>query len=207
MRPGARSDEWVELGRTRWWMPLIGYSPIMLLLPVYTLNLSGIFWPDLPLGWSIAVMLAMAGGSFGIIVAISRLINPRAFVKPAASMVRAGRKQAGYSEITSAQLFPGVSKGHPSLLLLLRAENKLRTPILLRDRKQRVLEPKIAALVLDLVRQSNIAMPVSPDDPRGRFARFNFPNNITKDEAVELVAHPPESVDKLPIPYVWAQPK
>jgi hypothetical protein len=85
---------------------------------------------------------------------------------------------------------------------VLRAENKLRTPILLRDTKQRTLEPEIAALVLQLVRQSNITMPVSPDDPKGRCVRFNFPNNITKDEAEQLVEHPPTSADPLPIPYV-----
>jgi hypothetical protein len=202
MGPRKLSDKWVELGRTRWWVPLVGYSPILLLLPVYSLNLPGIFWPDLTLGWSLVVTLALAAGSFGIIVALSRLVHPRAFANPAGSMVRAGRRQARFSEITSAQLFPGASKGHRSLLLVLRAENKLRTPILLRDTKQRTLEPEITALVLQLVRQSNITMPVSPDDPKGRFVRFNFPNNITKDEAEQLVEHPPTSADPLPIPYV-----
>jgi hypothetical protein len=53
-----------------------------------------------------------------------------------------------------------------------------------------------------MLRQSAIEMPASPDDPKGRFARFNFPTNITKDEALELVAHPPATADRLPIPWV-----
>jgi hypothetical protein len=57
----------------------------------------------------------------------------------------------------------------------------------------------VAAQVLDMLRQANIEMPVSPDDPKGRFARFNFPTNITKDEALEVMAHPPQPTDPLPI--------
>ena len=71
--------------------------------------------------------------------------------------------------------------------------------MLLRDAKQQTLEPEVAALVQDLLRQSNVQMPVSPDDPKGRFARFNFPTNVTKEEALALVAHPPTPTDELPI--------
>jgi hypothetical protein len=198
----GNDDGWVELGRTRWWVPLVGSSPLVAVLPVYTLNLPAIFWPDLPVGWTVIITVGFATATFGVLIGILRLVNPHAFVNVAASLVRAGRKQARFSEVTSAQLFPGTAKRHRSLLLVLRAENKLRASILLRDAQQRTLAPEITALTLELVRQSNIAMPVSPDDPKGRFARFNFPHNVTKEEAAELVAHPPTPADTLPIPYV-----
>jgi hypothetical protein len=202
MASRGQGEEWVELGRRPWWVSLVGYSPFLTVLPVLTINVGGIVWPELPIGWSIAVMLALMVVSFAVVVVVLRLMNPNAFVNPLTSTVRTGRKQVHYSEITSAQIFPSMSKSHRSLLLLLRADKKLRASILLRDTNQRTLAPELTALLLDLVDQSTIAMPVSPDDPKGRFARFNFPNNITKEETAELVAHPPASADKLPIPYL-----
>jgi hypothetical protein len=43
-------------------------------------------------------------------------------------------------------------------------------------------------------------MPISKDDPTGRFARFNFPTSVTKDEALDLVLHPPAFGEPIPIP-------
>lgn len=37
---------------------------------------------------------------------------------------------------------------------------------------------------------SSVAMPSSSDDPTGRFARVNFSQHLTREQAIELASHP-----------------
>jgi hypothetical protein len=192
-------DEWVSLGVAPWWMPVIGMSPgplLMAWIPLFVLQLSSIF--DVPITWSVVLTVGSGAACFGLAYGIGRLIYPRAFLNPATSTLRAGRKQAQYRQITSANLVVSSSRKHRSLTLVLRTDNKLRGAVLLRDTHQNTLTPEVVRLVGDLLHQSNIAMPVSQDDPKGRFAHFNFPGYLTKEEALELVAHPPAPADALP---------
>lgn len=128
------------------------------------------------------------------------LFYPRAYLNPATGSVRAGRRRARYADITSARLLVSASKRRRALNLLLRSERGLRAVVLLRDAHNGTLDHTTAALVCDMIRASNIAMPTSPDDPKGRFAKYNFPDNVKRDEALELVQHPPTFGEPLPIP-------
>jgi hypothetical protein len=195
-------DGWVALDPSAWWMPVFAsnFGIAFGLAPVIAFQLGGIF--DVPPGWWIVLVLGTAVASVALSVILSRLHYPRGFLNPTTSTARSGRKQVGYAEITEARLVLGVSRKRRSLQLLLRTPNKLRITVLLRDARQNTLEPEVTALVHDMLQQSSIEMPASPDDPKGRFARFNFPTNITKEEALQLVAHPPTAADPLPIPYV-----
>jgi len=51
-----------------------------------------------------------------------------------------------------------------------------------------------------MLERSQIVIPNNdPYDPKGKFARSGSPTNVTREEAVELVRHPPMPGDPLPI--------
>jgi hypothetical protein len=198
---GERRDatDWVALDPSPWWMPVLGTNLVSTALfpSVMSLQLTSIF--RIPLIWWLPVMIGTAVLTLTGTVVLAHHLAPRGYLDPATSTLRAGRDRIPYEDISEARLLPSSSKKRRSVLLILSTKNRLRASVLLRDAKQRALPPDVTALVHDLILQSNIAMPVSPDDPKGRFARFNFPRNITKQEALELVAHPPMPADELPI--------
>jgi hypothetical protein len=195
-------DGWAPLDPSPWWMPVYASNLGLVfgLAPVIAFQLGSIF--DLPPVWWILSVIGTAVASMALSVLLSRLYYPRAYLNPTTSTLRSGRKRAGYADITEARLVPSTSTKRRSLQLVLRTPHNVRITVLVRDARQNTLEPEVAALVQDMLLQSNIEMPASPDDPKGRFARFNFPTNVTKDEAVQLVAHPPAPTDPLPIPYL-----
>lgn len=49
------------------------------------------------------------------------------------------------------------------------------------------------------MRRSSIAVPQTPDDPRGRFARYNFPGSLSRADALAVVLTPPTINDPAPI--------
>jgi hypothetical protein len=53
--------------------------------------------------------------------------------------------------------------------------------------------------VAEIVRRSNIAVPQTPNDPTGRFARYNFPASLNRDDALEVVLNPPTMDDPAPV--------
>ncbi|MBX0301782.1 hypothetical protein K2F54_17600 [Cryobacterium sp. 1639] len=199
MRRGVHDDEWVALGFTPWWLPVIGMGPGWFLLfyaPLLVGQVATIF--DVPLGWALVLTLACAAGCLALGLGFVRWRYPPAYVHPATLTIRAGRKRARYAEVTGAKILVSTSKKRRSVTLVLLSEQKLRGAVVLRDARQNVIDPAEAALLQDLVRQSNIALPVSPDDPKGRFTRYNFPGYLTKEDALEIVAHPPAPADPLP---------
>jgi hypothetical protein len=195
----GNDDGWVALEPSPWWTPVFGihlagafaFAPMFALQLSAMFELSPIWWLPLAVGFTALTCVAS--------VVLTRLAHPRGFLHPTTSTLRTGRTRFGYADVTEARLVPSTSKKRRALLLVLYTKKRLRTTVLVRDAKQRTLDPAVAALVLDMLQQTNIEMPVSPDDPKGRFARFNFPANITKHEALEVLAHPPLPADPLPI--------
>jgi hypothetical protein len=199
MKGRADEDEWVAVGFAPWWQPVIGIDQGWFLYyytPFLALQVMVMF--DVPLGWAVMITVLLAAGSVALGLGLKRWIYPPAFVNPATTTLRAGRKRARYAEITGAKVLVSASKKRRSVTLVMLTEHKLRAAVVLRDARQNVIDPAEAALVQDLVRQSNIALPVSPDDPKGRFARYNFPGYLSLEDALEIVAHPPAPADPLP---------
>jgi hypothetical protein len=199
MRRGTDDDEWVAVGFAPWWQPVIGMGQGWFLYyytPFLALQVMVMF--DVPLGWAVMITVWLAAGCVALGLGLKRWIYPPAFVNPATTTLRAGRKRAQYAEISGAKVLVSASKKRRSVTLVLLSEQKLRAAVVLRDARQNMIDLAEVALVQDLVRQSSIAMPVSPDDPKGRFARYNFPGYLTKEDALEIVAHPPAAADPLP---------
>ncbi|TFB88264.1 hypothetical protein E3O44_06230 [Cryobacterium algoricola] len=194
-------DRWVSLRGPNRWVPFVVMSPFLrALMVVYGLNLIALAPRlGLPLVWSIAIMICAAVGVSVLPLAIIWLVYPYSFLNPASSTIRARRRSAQYSNITSAQLLVSVSKTRRVLNLLLKTDTGLRALVLIRDARRCTLDPEVAVLAEEMIRFSKIAIPVSIHDPLGKFARYNFPNNVTLDEALEFVRHPPDFLDDLPI--------
>ena len=190
---------WVPLGTQTWWTPLILINPAIAVILVFpAVNVADNLARGLPLGLRISINVAVFVAAFAGTIAIGRLVYRRPSVNPTLGAIRAGRRQATFTQLTSAKLVTGSSKSRLPFMLVVRSDSGLRAAIPVRDGRHGTLDPEAAAIVQDMIRESSIAMPVSPDDPTGRFARFNFPENVTLEEALELVTHPPESPDDLP---------
>jgi len=86
------------------------------------------------------------------------------------------------------------------VLLRIAAGKRARTEFVLRDKRGETLDERTRNALAEAIRRTAIAMPVSKDDPTGRFARYNFPVNITLEDAVAVVLAPPAKGDALPIP-------
>lgn len=193
-------DEWVTLGNASWSASFAASPMSLALAPVWTPYLVLVFLSDLPLARRLVIMLAVFVLVWVLTFSLARTLYPAARLNAAASTIRVGRKSVPYSGITSAQLLVASPKRQRSLHLLLRDDYGVRVVVLVRDGKLRTLPPREAGLVQELVRQSNISMPTSHDDPTGRFARYNFPTHVTRAEALELLEHPPAFADAIPIP-------
>lgn len=61
---------------------------------------------------------------------------------------------------------------------------------MLRDRRGEILDEATRRLIAEIVRLSSVAYPVSPYDPGGRFAEYNFPDHLDKARAIELLQSP-----------------
>jgi hypothetical protein len=192
---------WVRLGVIDWKLAAAaGGSTPLLVSIMLPMNMAGPLLRDLP-GWAWIIGLFAVGGLAVVIgFAVARLRVPQTFVNLGDGLIRARGKTAPFSDITTAELVAGVSKTRRSLVLVLKTTTGIRAPVLVRGWNEKALSPELAALAGEVIRRSNIAMPVSKDDPKGRFARFNFPLNVSKDEAAALVADPPRFGDPIPIP-------
>ncbi|MGY4858092.1 hypothetical protein [Cryobacterium sp. AP23] len=193
-------DEWVAVGNSSWWASFAAGPLWFTLVPVCAPYLALLFLPDLPLAPKAGIMVTAVLLVWAVTLVIARAVYPVARLNAATSTIRVGRKQVPYAGITSAQLLVVNPRGRRALHLLLRDDYGVRVVVLVRDAKLGTLAPRDAALVQHLVRESNIAMPTTHDDPMGRFARYNFPTNVTLAEGLELLEHPPAFADAIPIP-------
>jgi hypothetical protein len=112
--------------------------------------------------------------------------------------LRRGRRQVEASAVYSARLLIDPD-GYAGVDLQLAAP-RLAFRIQLHNGHSVVLDDRARELLLDFLPQTSIAMPESPYDPKGKFAKYNFPSHITKAEAITLMEDPPGPGDPLPIP-------
>lgn len=102
-------------------------------------------------------------------------------------------------DISWARLEVLDTKKSRTLTLRFGAEKGPRATVSLLTRKGARLSSDASDDLAEALRRSSIEMPVSKDDPSGRFARYNFPGRLTKADAVEVVLNPPSLHDPLPV--------
>jgi hypothetical protein len=114
-----------------------------------------------------------------------------------------GRKAVAFDQIDTAQL--EVSTGFAAREIWLRfgVQNGPQVLVQLCVGGELAQTPWQRQIVLEIVNQSEIRMPTSSYDPTGSHARWNFPTNLTKAQAIGVVTNPPRPGDPLPTPPTW----
>jgi hypothetical protein len=114
---------------------------------------------------------------------------------------RLGSRTRPLSELVTAILTatPATKRGSRLVSLAVGPQRGPRSAFVLRARDGTPIPKETAELLAETVRRSAIAMPENPDDPTGRFARYNYPGHVTREEALALILSPPEPQDPLPL--------
>jgi hypothetical protein len=174
-----------------------------------------ILFVPLMLGGPLALRPAMqSGGLWGIAAAVVGLIvvsvlilwvhavlHPVPWVNLSTNELRSGKKSVPLASIDSAVLAVSTAKGPATLVLQIREGKKTWASVYLRKRHTALLSDRDRELFAEVLRRTTIAMPYSADDPKGRFAKYNFPGHVDKDTAIDLVLHTPKVGDPLPVSF------
>jgi hypothetical protein len=184
----AAAAGWVPVGRQRWydgWLALWGIIGLLVLIDV----VQGVFWLARLVGAVPALAIA-AGSAVVVIVAGTLLFNRRGGQVTAdfsGHRLKVGTRTVDFSDLVSASLFAA----SPSGVILFRLESPdVRASFVLRDSHGEMLDEATRTLLAEIVRLSSVDYPTSPYDPDGRFAEYNFPDNLDKARAIELLQSP-----------------
>lgn len=200
-REPERDAGWERLGVIDWKLAIAVSAPITVVMAVVLpIQLTGSFTRDLPIPLRVLATLVVSVVLATVVVAIMRLRTPQVYVDVSQRLIRTRRETIRWDELDRAELLVAETKHTRALILLLRSGKSFRVPIVVRRAKEKPVLERTRTLAGEVIRGSSIAMPVSKDDPTGRFARFNFPTNVTKEEALELVENPPSFGEPIPIP-------
>lgn len=195
------AGQWVRLARAPWWTPVFYVSPILIVLVISDVTIVGGLWRHtLPFVARLAIGVAVAGAAVGIVIVVSWLRRRPVEVNLSQGLMRSGRRTTTFDELTEARLGVSTSRIRRIVALTLRTASGVRASVMLRGPGGRVISPRDAAVLTEVIERSNVRMPTSRDDPNGAFARYNFPDNVTKETALALIEHPPDLGDPLPVP-------
>ncbi len=173
--PATPVDSWQRLGVTDWKLALAVATPVTVALTVWiSIQVASIFSRSLPLWVRIVGIIIAAVIGVGLTILIARWRTPQAHVNTARRLIRTRTDTIEWSELDLAELMSAETKTKRTLVLVLRSGKTFRAPILLRTARGRTIDETTQRLAAEVISGSSIAMPVSKDDPTGRFARFNF---------------------------------
>jgi len=170
-----------------WWSYLILFVPTAV-LPL----IARTFDAGTPV--VIGVSLVAIVGALAILYVALRIRRVRAGRRPArvdlvARTLIAGRRAVPFASITTATVIYG-DMGIAWLSLRLGTGGRRGVTIQLRSAEVAQLDERQQAALIAAIEGSEIVLPVHPDDPLGRFRRFNLPGAVSKQEAVDVVRDP-----------------
>jgi hypothetical protein len=113
-------------------------------------------------------------------------------------VIRRGARSAPFHELDFAALRVEGWREHRGLELRFGVRNGFELVAPLREGKSIPLPQATRDALARVFELSSIRMPVDRYDPKGRFARNNFPENLTREEACAVVLDPPGPDDPLP---------
>ncbi len=188
------------------------------LTPWQRLTLSGwVLMPFLfiPLMFGANLLFSVGfrrGGYWGVVasllvvalVNVARIVvhsarHPAPWVNLEMNELRSGTKTVPLASIDNAVLVAAGSAKFASLVLQLRSGKTTITNVYIRQRSTIVLSERDRPVFAETLRRTAIAMPCNPDDPKGRFSRYNFPGHVDKETAIDLVLNTPKAGEPLPI--------
>ena len=187
-------------GSSTGWVRLVALTPeqrvahaFWVVGPLFVLGfglfeIAGYALPDAAL-WQRVLLGISSLAVASLLVAGSAVFFQRGiFVDAARSRVRVGGKVVAIPDIDRARF---VKQGtDEDTMLVFGRESGPQARILLSADPERELDGASRERLIALLGASGIRMPTSKYDPSGRFAHYNFPENLTRDEAIALVNDP-----------------
>lgn len=202
--PTGLPHGWVRIGQRRWWSTWVGVTSFAIVFAA--LQGTSIFARFVDSGAPSLVSLSfgalVTAALFGLVTLIRNARYPQPWVDLDADLLRAGRRRSiPLASVDRAVLSTTIAGTGVRVLVLRVVAQEARVEFILRDRKDATLDPTSTAVLAEALRRTSIAMPTSIHDPSGRFARYNFPGHVGRDDAVALVEHPPATGE--PLPAAW----
>ena len=193
---------WMRLVPYDWKTPLIEVSSAGLLVALFTSGqfartLSVFF--DLPYWVGLILTLSVFVIAMGLVLLIAYIRFRQPDVNFDTDQIRSGGRVGDIADITQAHVILMQNKRTLTLSMRFGVPKGPQVLVAVR-RKWGELDKASGQRVAEVLRRSNVAMPISKDDPTGRFARFNFPTNVSKEDAIQTVLHPPKRGDAMPVP-------
>jgi len=194
---------WVPLGASSWWQRVKAITVIPTAFFAVQLSLQAMIvsgWVDRDISLLGRLLVGAAGAVIPVllVVGVARLRTPRPSVNFDMNLIRFGRRTIPVSDVRVAKHLVVVTKRGRADRIVFGAAPRLEAAFRVRNRDGSTLDPEASRLVAEVLRRSNVAMPTSQYDPTGRFAKQNFPANLTREEAIELVLRPHSFVEQPP---------
>lgn len=204
--PANREKGWIPLGPYNWLTPALTLSIGIGLLAGVVVNfafqiVSGLLGADSHgIGFQLLASVVALFLAFAVFALIQHLRYPQPFVDFDSGRLKAGRRVVPFSEISWARFEIVRLRGQrPRLTLLFGAHSGPRVIFNVSSEGRLGMSPATRELIARVILQSRIEMPVSSYDASGRFASFNFPNNLDKQMALKAVKDPAIVIEEHPI--------
>ncbi|RII88203.1 hypothetical protein DZF95_15785, partial [Clavibacter michiganensis] len=139
--------------------------------------------PLVAVGLPILLVVAVVGIAYLI---VAERTQPPA-IDVAHQVLRIGRKEWGFAEVTGARIELAGGPGDDTLILRLTTTGGESCSVVVSTREGVRVDDAQRDALLALVAGSRIAPPRSKDDPHGRFAHVEFPGHLTREDAAALV--------------------
>jgi hypothetical protein len=139
--------------------------------------------PVIRVGLPILLALAVLGIAFLI---VAERTQPPA-IHVARGVLRIGRKEWGFPEITGARIELTGGEGDDTLVLRFTTTGGESCSVVISTREGVRLADDQRDALLAAIHGSRIAPPRSKDDPHGKFAHVEFPGHLTLEDATALV--------------------
>jgi hypothetical protein len=194
---------WVRIGERGWWSSWAGYGTVFFVVTIGWFGLqAGRFFEGLvPFPTDLLAGAAVVAGLFALVTLVRNAIYPQPWVNLDTDELRAGtRRTVALADVDRA-LVPLDPALRSDVLVLRLTAKEARVEIILRDRRGPRLDGTSTRVLAEALRRTSVTMPTSPNDPTGRFGRYNFPGHVGLDDAIALVERPP--APGAPLPASW----
>jgi hypothetical protein len=156
--------------------------------------------------WGFTAAVATAAAIIVTVVIAALLFwnrNPAPEINFDTHELRLGGSVAPFDAVTEAQFLGLPSAQGIDWYLRFGAHVTPSATVVVRSSRLAELSTEEREYVAELIRRSAIAIPPpkpDPYDPKGKFAWMDYPNHLTRDEAIEYVLHTPESGEPVRTP-------
>jgi hypothetical protein len=191
-----RDERWAsEVRLTQWnWFSREGAPTERVLIGVSIVAIVGgnvIFDALNPDAVPFAARLAVLVGAFVVLNVLPLIVHairqPAPYADLSAKTVRVRSRVTPFASFSTARR---IETGRSKQVVLEVSAPGQKLLLELRDRLGRVTTNPTQDAIVTFLLGSGVAMPSSSDDPTDRFARVNFPQHLTREQAIELASHP-----------------